>query len=157
VQPSLSIRNHFFLCTQPSVHSNYIKQIYLRNKTWRPPPAPNIIEEQITAFEKALKGQQNKLQSRLHAKPFKNLTTLQLSALKSLCSNTAVTIKPTDKNLGPAIMDTTHYVRQVLQEHLLTKDYRQLTAHEAKTNMENLQHTLKNTIESNAHILSKAE
>ena len=40
-------------------------------------------------------------------------------------------IKPTDKNLGPAVMDTSEYVNQVLTEHLLTKHYKQLTQTEA--------------------------
>jgi len=36
-------------------NSHYIKQIYLRNKNWNPEPAPPVIEENITNFDKKLK------------------------------------------------------------------------------------------------------
>ncbi len=52
--------------------------------------------------------------------------------LNLLKHNKHLTIKPTDKNLGPAIMETKVYIKQVLTEHLLTKDYKQLTTAEAK-------------------------
>jgi hypothetical protein len=35
--------------------SHFIKQIYLRNKTWNPEPAPTNIEDKITNFNKTLK------------------------------------------------------------------------------------------------------
>jgi hypothetical protein len=36
-------------------NSDYDKQIYKKNLTWHPPPAPIQIEDKITEFEKALK------------------------------------------------------------------------------------------------------
>jgi predicted DNA-binding protein (UPF0251 family) len=41
-------------------------------------------------------------------------------------------------------MDTTTYIQQVLQEHLLTEAYQQLSQNEAKNRMETVKPTLKN-------------
>jgi len=49
------------------------------------------------------------------------------------------------------------YINQVLKEHLLTKDYKQLTQVEATNNMEQLKITLKELIASHSHVLSQAE
>jgi len=56
-----------------------------------------------------------------------NLTPLQANTLKLLKANDNLIIKPTDKNLGPAIMYTISYIQQVLNEHLITTTYKQLT------------------------------
>jgi len=77
--------------------------------------------------------------------------------LRQLKNNKAITIKPTDKNLGPVVMDTSEYVNRVLTEHLLTKDYKQLTQSEATNKIEQLKDTLKKLISSHFHILSQAE
>jgi len=44
-------------------NSDYIKQIYIKNKSWNPEPAPLDIEDKITHFEKQLKNQQKTLVS----------------------------------------------------------------------------------------------
>jgi predicted DNA-binding protein (UPF0251 family) len=77
--------------------------------------------------------------------------------LRQLKNKKAITIKPTDKNLGPVVMDTSEYVNRVLTEHLLTKDYKQLTQSEATNKIEQLKDTLKKLISSHSHILSQAE
>jgi mannose-1-phosphate guanylyltransferase len=65
-----------------------------------------------------------------------NLTPLQANTLKLLKANDNLIIKPTDKNLGPAIMYTISYIQQVLNEHLITTTYKQLTPAEAKYRMD---------------------
>jgi hypothetical protein len=77
--------------------------------------------------------------------------------LKQLKANDGIIIKPTDKNLGPAAMDTSDYIQQILQEHLLTKDYQQLSQHKAMHKMENLKATLKNIIKSHLASISDSE
>jgi hypothetical protein len=72
-----------------------------------------------------------------------NLTPIQAKTLKPLKKNDSFIIKATDKNLGPAIMNKTNYIRQVLTEHLVTNTYRRLTAVEAKKQMETVRSTLK--------------
>jgi hypothetical protein len=52
-------------------------------------------------------------------------------------------------------MNTKHYIWQVLQEHLLTKDYQELSKEEATYKLENIKNTLKSIILSNLDCLSK--
>jgi hypothetical protein len=80
-----------------------------------------------------------------------------MQALNSLKKNQNIVVKPTDKNLGPAVMDLTKYIQQILQEHLLIKDYRQLTTDSPRTEMERIKHYLKNMISANQNLLPKAE
>jgi hypothetical protein len=47
--------------------------------------------------------------------------------------STDFVVMPTDKNLGPAIMNWNEYITQNLTEHLLTNNYQQLSTTEAKT------------------------
>jgi len=77
--------------------------------------------------------------------------------LDHLKQNHNILIKPTDKNLGPAIMDTEDYIHQVLQDHLLTKDYMQLTQYKAINKMEEIKNLLKHIISTNKNSLSEAK
>ena len=137
--------------------SDYIKQIYVRNRNWNPDPAPLHIENKITTFEKILKERQNEQICKLQNRNLRNLTHTQSSALRQLKKDENLTIKPTDKNLGPAIMETETYVKQILQEHLLTKDYRRLSETMAKNRLADIKHNLKSLIDNNQGLLSKAE
>jgi hypothetical protein len=153
-----SIRISFFLQEHNlPVCGDYEKQIYVRNKNWHPPPASLLIEDKITEFEKLLKEKQQKLISKNSNRYLLNLTPLQKAAMKSLHSNSNIIIKPTDKNLGPAVLDADTYSKQVLQEHLLTRTYLQLSNTEATTRYETLKNTLKNIVASNTKSLSKSE
>jgi hypothetical protein len=92
-----------------------------------------LIEDQITHFEIPLKESHNTLTQKYSNTNVSNLTPIQSKALHSLKQNKQLVIKPTDKNLGPAIMDLDAYILQTLQEHLLTEDYIQLSKKEALT------------------------
>jgi hypothetical protein len=98
-----NIRTKYYL--QESGMSNdtdYTKQIYVKNKHWDPPPAPNLMEDKITAFEKVLKAAHLMQASKNSKCPLNNLTQQQQNTLKLLYGNNNFTINPTDKNLGPA-------------------------------------------------------
>jgi hypothetical protein len=82
---------------------------------------------------------------------------MQLQVLTELKSNNGIIIKPTDKNLGPAVMQKDAYIRQVLEEHLLTDDYLQLTEEETKCKIDNLKLTLISLINNSQNFLSQAE
>jgi len=82
---------------------------------------------------------------------------MQLKTLKLLKDNKNLIIKPTDKNLGPAVMDTSTYVRKILIDHLLTTDYRQLSPIEAKNTMDNLKNYLRGLITRHQSSLTKPE
>ncbi len=148
-----SIRTRHYLQTNSvSQDAEYIKQLYKKNKRWDPPPASLAIEDSITLFEKTLKTEQNNLLKKFSHTNLSNLTTSQIATLKLLQSNKNIIIKPTDKNLGPAVMDTENYVHQVLKEHLLTKDYIQLTPQEANNKMKDLTDSLKDLIRSHQNL-----
>jgi len=54
-------------------------------------------------------------------------------------------------------MDTTEYIKQALQEHLLTNTYKQLSEMEAKNRMIHLKEILKNLVATHSKSLSKPE
>jgi hypothetical protein len=54
-------------------------------------------------------------------------------------------------------METVVYTRQILTEHLLTKDYKQLFATEAKNILAKFRNTLQKLINNNQNLLTKAE
>ena len=127
-----TIRTKYFLSENGIIDNNsYEKQIYIKNSAWNPPPAPLSIENKITEFEKYLKNYHQHLTQKFKCNKLTNLTPLQSKALITLKHNKNITIKPTDKNLGPAVLDTKQYIGQVLQEHLLTPSYKQLSHQEA--------------------------
>jgi predicted DNA-binding protein (UPF0251 family) len=136
--------------------SEYIKQLYIKNCNWHPLPAPPIIEDSLCAFKNALKEKQLRCKNNTRANP-NNLTTPQLNTLRALRQNKGLIIKPTDKNLGPAVMETSQYIKQVLQEHLLSKDYQELTQQEAVQKLGQVKTTLKEILTASANQLSKAE
>jgi mRNA-degrading endonuclease RelE of RelBE toxin-antitoxin system len=153
-----AIRTMYYLKQSGANKNNdYEKQIYIQNKQWHPPPAPLEIEKKMTEFEKILKKKQQELINKLNNTNLNNLTPQQRAALKHLRTNHEIIIKPTNKNLGPAIMDTKTYIHQVLKEHLLTDTYKQLSSKEAKEKNESIKNTLKNIINSNPTKLSPAE
>ena len=102
----------------------YIPQIYVKLKGWYPPPAPIDIENKLTTFEKLLKQTIHEKQKR--TPNFNNLTITQRRTLEALKNNKEFIILPTDKNLGPAIMNRDNYIKQCLTEHLLTHNYKKL-------------------------------
>jgi hypothetical protein len=77
--------------------------------------------------------------------------------MRLLKNNKDIIIKPTDKNLGPAVMDTSEYVHQILTEHLLTSDYRQLSQLETENRMDQLRKDLNNLINDNTQNISQSE
>jgi len=158
IKMAKSIRTQQYLVeTGIDNNSTYIKQIYKKNPTWNPPPATLLIEDKITEFEKALKEIQQNLFIKNKYRKITNLNPIQSIALQQLKRNTNITIKPTDKNLGPAAMDTEDYITQILKEHLLTADYNQLSKTEAYLKMDQLKTNFKNLIQSNLDVLSKPE
>jgi hypothetical protein len=78
-------------------------------------------EEQINRLTKIIYARKSKSQS--------NLTPIQKGILETLHhSSTTFKIVPTDKNLGPAVMNRPQYMQHCLKDHLLNKsNYRQLS------------------------------
>jgi hypothetical protein len=54
-----SIQNAYYLKQSNAANdTDYIKQKYVKNTQWHPPPAPIYVEDKMTEFEKALKAAQ---------------------------------------------------------------------------------------------------
>jgi hypothetical protein len=104
-----------------------------------------------------LRSKQHQIYKNNKNKTLSNITFPQLTALRDLKNDKNLIIKPTDKNLRPAIMETKSYTLQILKEHLLTNDYLQLTPDTAKYRMEDIKTLLKKLIYDNITALPKEE
>jgi hypothetical protein len=64
--------------------NHYEKQIYMKNRLWNPSPAPSLLEDKLTDFEKEANAKQEGLLSKLQKRNLSNLTPLQANALRHL-------------------------------------------------------------------------
>jgi hypothetical protein len=83
--------------------SEYIRQIYKKTEL-EPPTRSILIENKMTCFEKRLKERSPKPRKLT----LRKCNILQTNTLWALRDNKNLIIKPTDKNLGPAIMKALH-------------------------------------------------
>ena len=96
----------------------------------------------LTIFFKPYKRTQKHISGDCHiATKLCTSKSIQLDSTSEKNTNT--------KNWEPAAMCTSLYIQQSLQEHLLTRNYKQLTQVKAKNIMDNLQLSLKNVIKEN--------
>ena len=125
-------------------------QLYLRSPDWHPDiiNTPPEICHRLYAFEDALQP----LFKRRTAP--RNLTPPQLRLLKSLTNNKDFIVVPSDKNLGPVILNRDTYVRKCLQNHLLCDTYEQLDEQSAKSFIEDTKNLLSNFLEEHADCIS---
>jgi hypothetical protein len=65
-----------------------------------------------------------------HINPTRNLTFYQEHALEELQADPRFRIVPTDKNLGPAILKMLRYKQAIIDEHLLSESFKQITKEE---------------------------
>ena len=108
---------------------DYNPKIYIPNTDFQPKDAPAEVELAILQFKEGLAN----LISQNHPKRTHNLPRQSRFLLKELGRNRHFIIVPTDKNLGPAIMERSVYKRRCLQDHLLDKKtYRQLSQEDAR-------------------------
>jgi hypothetical protein len=129
--------------------------LYVKIKNWNPPPASASTEERMTLFEKKLReaSRINTLQT--HS--FTSLSPLQRQTLKEFKNSKEFIIIPTDKNLGPAVLNRDDYISQVLKEHLLTPTYLKLNSDTASYQILQTTRDLKNTFQKFKHLLTKPE
>ncbi len=134
---------------------SYIPQIYIKLKGWNPPPATLTIENQITEFENKLQDAVNS--NRNQNIKSTNLTPPQRQTLQLLKNNTEFIIMPTDKNLGPAIMNREDYIQLCLSHHLLTPQYIQLPKTTALNRISNTKKLLTDTFNTYKTHLKQSE
>jgi hypothetical protein len=65
-----------------------------------------------------------------HINPTRNLTFYQEHALEELQADPRFRIVPTDKNLGPAILEMLRYKQAIINEHLLSPSFKQIAREE---------------------------
>ena len=92
------------------------------------------------------------------AKRKHNLSFMSRKLLKTLPENKEFIIVPTDKNLGPAILEKSTYINRCLHDHLLdASTYKRLTKTEADARLEGAIYQLKLQVSANRKKLSKAD
>jgi hypothetical protein len=97
---------------------------------FKPKTAADCIEDALTTFEAHLRQLHVATQNPKLNKP--NLPPAQLKRLDEIREDKRIIVIPTDKNLGPAILDRSDYIERCLNEHLLNTDnYTQLNEAEA--------------------------
>lgn len=99
-------------------------QLYLRSPDWTGPDRqhiPNEVHTRVSEFMKALRPMFRKRRVR------RNLTPIQERLLDSFTNNPDFLVVPSDKNLGPVLLERATYVRRCLDDHLLQPTYERLT------------------------------
>ena len=113
-------------------------KIYVKSN-WQPRPQPNEqFESCLNTFKNNLTLHQNMHIQR--TRKASNLSNHQKHILKLLSNNNDFVILPTDKNLGPCILERSTYIKYVLEEHLEDgKTYIQLNENTALNNIQAVQ------------------
>jgi hypothetical protein len=146
---------HHLLTNDRTQWTEYIPQLYIKLKKRFPPPAPLTTEDRITLVENSLReaSRINNLQNHT----FTSLTPAQKTTLTEFKHSKEFIILPTNKNLGPAVLNRDDYIAQVLQEHLLTPFYLQLTPEMATQRITQTKQLLIDTFQTYRHLLTKPE
>ena len=84
-----------------------------------------------------------------------NLTPPQRRLLHSLTNNKDVIVVPSDKNLGPVILDRDTYVRKCFQNHLLSSTYEQLSLAEANEFTEDTKKLLQELLDDHSDVITE--
>jgi len=86
-----------------------------------------------------------------------NLLPFQKLVLQSLTLRTDILVVNYDKNLGPAIIETSVCTRRAFLEHLDTAAYRELTEEQATTHMVKVARAIKKWLRKHKKSISKQE
>lgn len=130
-----SIRTKAMFIGTPNNNRTYNKRLYVKNKDWSPPKSVPKLERVLDTIET------NIMTSKLRAKGKKNLNSCQQETLQDLLDRNDLKVVITDKNLGPALFTTQHYIDLCLDE-LMTDSYRQIS-----TPIEDIENTLRKIVE----------
>jgi hypothetical protein len=90
-----SIQTTFYLKQNNLNHnSQYEKQIYLKNNSWNPPPAPPHIEDKFSSFEKSPREKHTILVNKNKQGGLLNLTPLRNHGHKQLHPTSSTRVSP---------------------------------------------------------------
>ena len=108
-------RKAFFAISEDEPNNNYNPKLHI-SSPWEPPRASNDIERRMDALEQKL--EQIACENQRKKKQSSNITRKQWAMIKYLRQNDDFMIVPTDKNLGPAIIERSTYIERAWSEHL---------------------------------------
>ena len=148
-----SVRTQSMLVQKKIKNQHFIQQLYKKDKFYNPPLATDEIEYQLAKFEEKLEAAAEALPQRCKT----NLTQQQCKVLHSLKNNQDFIILPSDKNLGPAIMNRADYMQRVLTEHLHTDAYIHMPTEQANAAIKSTTVSLKFLYRQHKHSISKQE
>jgi sulfur relay (sulfurtransferase) DsrC/TusE family protein len=122
--------------------ANFIRGLYI-NSDYKFGPASDEVEEALNSFLSELKKAQRNNFRRRKRHIQLNLTPPLWKLMLFLRRHDLYIVISADKNLGPCIMDRVIYIRKGCSEHLGNgRQYKILTAQEAKTKMTELHYKL---------------
>ena len=152
---TLDIRRKYFWRDKAPNDEDYNPKLYIPSD-WEPPEATPEIELAIQNFRTTITKQvQHNLlgQRRQH-----NLSTPTRKLLRELADNKDFIIIPTDKNLGPAILERSIYKKRCLDDHLNDKaTYRRLTPAEATNRLAYSERAFTKLIEKHKNALPASD
>jgi hypothetical protein len=123
---SVRIRHYF----AGKEDSDYIPKLHVPVPSFMPQLAAEEIEDALEDFEVRITQLHKATQNPRLNSP--NLPPAQLKRLQEIRDDPNLIVVPTDKNLGPAIMDKSDYINHCLDDHLLNDaNYRRLDEAEA--------------------------
>lgn len=125
-------------------------QLYLRSQNWSPPT--ELIDPEVVSrcrnFSNILRPWFTKRRIR------RNLSPIQGRLLAHLRNNPDFIIVPSDKNLGPVIMERDEYVHRCFQDHLLKSTYEQLNSAQAFCFVSNTAFLLKRFLKEHRGVIT---
>jgi hypothetical protein len=107
-------------------------QLFLRSKNWNPDANQIPIEFRVRV-QQFLRRLRATIPQRVTSS---NLTVLQSSMLANMKSSDDFIVFPTDKNLGPAVIERSEYVQEALKHLTDESTYRRLTQPQAQSRLE---------------------
>ena len=136
--------------------TDYDPKLYIPSPNYTPPLATKQIEAALTQFETQLHQLITANAHKSRRKHNINPSTRRL--LKQLPNNKDFTVIPTDKNLGPAIMETSTYQHRCLKDHLLKQEtYQRLTPEQAQLRLQQSETAMKELLSDFSADLTQAE
>jgi hypothetical protein len=148
-------RRYFWSSRGGADNSSYEKKLYIKSD-WTPEQASPILEQALQQFRTQIYS--TAIQNLQQAKRQHNIPSAPRKLLQTLSDSPDFIVLPTDKNLGPAILERSVYKQRCLLDHLLdTKTYRQLTQTAATLRLESATRSFKDLIRSHQKQLPDSE
>ncbi len=148
-------RQAYWTTHEGDLDDSYNPKLYIKSQ-WEPPKASPPLETAITTLHQHLYSQvqmNQQAQRRQH-----NLFASNRLLIQTLKASQDHIVLPTDKNLGPAILERSVYKQRCLQDHLLdTTTYKRLEHWEADCQMHRATKAFEHLIKTNEKSLPDTE